>query len=262
MRDTVAHALLPAVGVWARSPWLEFPVGSPIVAAFSLCLAAACERQPRTLPVVEPPPAPTSENSIHVGPLSGKIDGKAYTAKTARYYIDRRPGYEKVDIKLYGAGSKTPCGELDEAKPPSVWLRRLGADKVGPQQSTTTVQDGGEWEVHYQIQDDGFWIGNGEANALVVIEGVGADLKLAGVLSACFRDTTGSCVAGEFSASFCTTSFDEPVRGTEAMERPTKVELLVPAPSAALPAPSASAGQPAPSPRAPSLAPSAKGGPP
>lgn len=209
---------------------------------------ASCERQPRTGPIKEPPPAPTSEDTIHVGPLSGKIDGKPFNAKTARYYVDTRPGYEKVDIKIYGVGSQTPCGDLDEPKPPSVWLRRVGKEKLVRDKSTTTVADGGKWEVHYQVQDDGFWIGNGDANALVVIEEVGPDLKLPGVLSACFRDTTGSCVAGEFSASYCRVSFDEPVRGTAAMERPKQVAPIASPPASA---PSASGGAaPAPPPSA------------
>lgn len=204
-------------------------------------LLGGCEPQPRTGPFKEPPPAPTSEDSIHVGPLSGKIDGKEFIGKSARYYVDHRPGYEKIDVKIYGVGSKTPCGDLDEPKPPSVWLRRVGAEKVTAEKTTTTVAEGGKWQVHYQIQDSGYWIGNGDANALVVTEEVGPDLKLSGVLSACFRDTTGSCVAGEFAASFCRVSFDEPVRGTEAMERPKQVMPFAAPSASAAPAPSAGA---------------------
>ncbi|MFO0565098.1 MAG: hypothetical protein U0263_05520 [Polyangiaceae bacterium] len=195
----------------------------------------------------EPPPAPTSEDTIHVGPLSGKIDGKPFSAQTARYYIDSRPGFEKIDIKIYASAAKTPCGPLDDPKPPSVWIRRWGPGKPSAEKVTTSVGGTDKWEVHYQIQDEGHWIGNGDANALVVLEDVRPDLVLPGVISACFRDTTGSCVAGEFSASYCRLSIDEPVRGTEAMERPKQALLAPPSaapPPSATPAPS---GAPAPS---------------
>lgn len=233
-------------------------MGSTDVAKLALCGAVACaasvfacEPRPRSGPVKEPPPAPTSEDTVHVGPLSGKIDGKPFSAKSARYYVDSRPGFEKVDIKIYAAGSKTPCGELDEPKPPSVWIRRWGPGKISAAKAMTNVQGGGPWEVHYQIQDEGHWIGNGDANALIVVEDVRPDLMLPGLLSACFRDTTGSCIAGEFSASYCRQSIDEPVRGTEAMERPKQNLKVAPSASAA-PPPSASAAAP----------PSASAGPP
>jgi len=215
------------------------------------CLVG-CDRQPRKGPLKEPPAAPFSEDSIHVGPLSGKIDGQPFQVKTARFYIDTRPGFERVDIKLYDVGSKTPCGDLDAPKPREVWLRRKGPAKLAHSKTTTTVKDGGEWEVHYQVQDKGFWIGYGEANALLVLEAPDPDMRMAGILSACFRDHTGSCIAGEFSASYCRIAIDEPVRGTEAMERPPKRPLGAPSASAsaepsasASAAPSTSASAPA-----------------
>jgi hypothetical protein len=79
--------------------------------------------------------------------------------------------------------------------------------------------------VHYQLREDGEWIGNGDANALLVVTEVRPDLKLTGGLWACFRDRTTSCVKGQFSAAFCQTGIDAPVRGTEAMERPTAKQL-------------------------------------
>lgn len=220
--------------------------GTAQIALLACTLFVACDRQPRLGPPKEPPPPPTSEDSIHVGPLSGKIDGQPFQVKSARYYVDARPGFERVEIKLYASASPTPCGALESPKSPSVWLRRVGRDKLEREKSTTTVKDGGKWEVHYQVQDDGFWIGVGEANALLVLDEPGPDLRLKGVMSACFRDHTGSCVAGEFSASFCRIAIDEPVRGTEAMERPPKRPLAAvasaPLPgSSAFPAPSASA---------------------
>jgi hypothetical protein len=168
----------------------------------------------------DPPSAPASEDTIHVGPVSGKLNGEPFALRTARYYIDPRPGFEKVDIQLIDAQTDTPCGPLDPAKPASVWLRKRGTTRVIEETARSTVAQPGPWDVHYQVFEDRWWIGVGEANALVVLSEPGPDLKLRGVLWACFRDAFASCVQGEFEASYCRLSIDEPVRGTAAMERP------------------------------------------
>lgn len=181
--------------------------------------ATGCE--PRDdAPRKEPAAAPTSEDTIHLGPVSGKLNGMPFTVKTARYVIDTRPGFEKVDVQLFDAESSTPCGPLSPAKAPSVWLRKWGATSVTAETTSTSVAGGGPWEVHYQAVDGKRWRGIGEANALVVLRGPASDLKLEGALWACFRDAAGSCVQGGFLATLCQLSIDEPVRGTAAMERP------------------------------------------
>lgn len=202
------------------------------VLAALLFWQAGCDRHPRSGPLKEPPAAPTSEDSIHVGPLSGKIDGQPFQVKSARYYVDSRPGFEKIDIQLFDVAGPTPCGPLASATPPSVWLRRVGPTKLAHSKTSTTVKDGGEWEVHYQIHVKGGWLGYGEANALLVLEAPDPDMKVFGILSACFRDHAGSCVAGEFTATWCHIGIDEPVRGTHAMERPPKKPLGATSPSA------------------------------
>jgi hypothetical protein len=190
----------------------------------SCALCAACGRSEEG-PPKEPAPAPTAGEAIPVGPLSGKLAGEVFTVHAARYYVDQRPGYEKVDIKLYAAKAATSCGDLAEKKSTSVWLRRKGSKPVEPGTFATNVADGGEWEVHYQAQQDARWRGYGEANALFVVTAVDPDLKLHGELSACFRDPSGSCVAGRFTAHLCRISIDAPVRGAENMERRPKTPL-------------------------------------
>lgn len=154
--------------------------------------------------------------------MSGKIDGQAFEVKTARYFIDSRRGYEKVDIQLLASETDSPCGPLKDKKAASVWLRKNGAAKLETETLRVGVADAGApWETHYQAIANGkHWIGAGEANTLLLLTEPGPDLKVHGVLWACFRDPTGSCVQGEFLASFCHLSIDEPVRGTAAMERP------------------------------------------
>jgi hypothetical protein len=206
----VAHALLPGS-----------PVSRPFCVALAVCaLVAGCSTFKEPGPPKEPPAAPASENTIHLGAVSGKLHGDAFTVKTARYYVDARPGFEKIDIQLIAADAPSTCARLFEGKPASLWLRRRGTTKLVAETSTTSVADGGAWDVHYQVSDDGHWFGVGEANALVVLGEPGPDMKVKGVLWACFRDEAGSCVQGEFLASPCTLSIDEPVRGTAAMERP------------------------------------------
>ena len=192
------------------------------LAALALCSVlalAACgteeEGEPR-----EPAAPPTSANSIPGAPLNGKLSGQPFEVKSGRYYVDRRPGFEKIDILLYAATSKTRCGKLDPEKPASVWLRRRGPEAVRPGEHRIEVDGTGKWEVHYQVMKDEQWVGNGDANALFVIDQVRPDLKLVGALSACFRDPRGSCVAGKFTADYCAIEIDEPIRGTKTMERP------------------------------------------
>lgn len=193
--------------------------------ALALALVG-CEHGPKDKgPPKEPPPPPASEDTIHVGPVEGKLNGEPFTVKTARYVVDSRRGFEKVDLQLIDAEATTGCGPLSADKPARVWLRRVGPGALTAQTASGTVADAGLWEVHYQAVEDGRWMGRSEANYLLSLQDPGPDLKLKGTLWACFRDAPGSCVQGEFSATFCTPSIDEPVRGTAAMERP-KAYLL------------------------------------
>lgn len=194
-----------------------------VVSPFALALFTAC-RPDAPPPAREPPEPPASEDSIPVAPLDGKLLGEAFRFKSGRYTVDQRPGYEKIDIKLYPVDSAPPCG-TPSGKPPSVWLRRRGVTRVEPGVSRVDAHKGGEWEVHYQRFGEEGWIGNGEASALLAIDEVGPDMAIDGALSACFRDSTGSCVRGKFSAVYCRIHIDAPVRGTEAMERPPSKPL-------------------------------------
>jgi hypothetical protein len=206
-----------------KSPPRRFAFALPL-------LLAACSHAEPPAPK-EPPPPPSSEQVIPVGPVSGKLGGQPFTMKSARYYFDQRPGYEKVDLKLYAVETDTPCTDLVAQKPMAVWLRRQGPERIAAETTTTTVAGGGKWDVHYQVHEDERWAGTGEANALVVMGEPGPDLKIEGSLWACFRDATGSCVSGTFTASYCRIEIDAPVRGTEAMERPAKRALPAPAES-------------------------------
>ncbi len=206
--------------------------------AVPLLLCGACGHPEDKGPLKDPAPAAANEDAIPVGPLSGKLAGKAFTVHTARYFVDQRPGYEKVDIKLYAGAAPSACGDVAPEKPAEVWLRRKGPERLKAGTFTVDVEKGGPWEVHYQVHQDERWVGYGDANALFVITDVDPDLKVHGELSACFRDHTGSCVAGRFTANYCRITIDAPVRGTQAMERPPQKPLTPPAPP-----PSASAAR-------------------
>lgn len=213
-------------------------------------LALGCSHPEAEGPPKEPAAPPSSPDSIPIGPLAGKLAGEPYTMLSGRYYVDSRPGLEKVDIRLYASEAETPCGTLKTPNPPAVWLRRAGEERLALDSSTTDPKTGGKWEVHYQLRKGEQWVGNGDAAALVVINDIGPDLKVEGALSACFRDPSGSCVAGTFSASYCRISIDSPVRGTDVMERPPERKLAAPKPLTTLsaePAPSAAPPKPGPS---------------
>ncbi len=195
----------------------------PRLVAIVLAISAvtACGH-PEAAPPKEPPKAPASVKDIPVSPLSGKLLGQAFTIKSARYYVDQRPGYQKIVLKLYGIESKSPCEDLTPVKPPEVWLRHNGPERMTPATTAIDLDGKAPWEVHYQIQKDGRWAGNGSARALFVITQVDPDMKVHGELSACFRDETGSCVAGTFEANYCRIWIDSPVRGSDVMEHPPR----------------------------------------
>jgi hypothetical protein len=173
---------------------------------------------------IEPKPAPTSADGIPAAGLGGELVGKPFVVQSARYVVDRRHGYEKVDISLSAGSVEFPCDTREPKDSPSVWLRRKGSDELKAEQARIGPKDQGPWEVHYQVRRERHWVGNGQASALIVVHDVGPDMKLTGELSACFRDAHGSCVAGRFAADYCPIRIDQPVRGTEAMERPPAMD--------------------------------------
>lgn len=202
----------------------EPPLCGLVAAAFAVAVACSCRAEPRAAPH-KPPAAPTSADAIPIAPLSGKLLGQAYALRNARYYVDRRRGYAKIDIQLSASRAEAPCGDLEDPHAPSVWLRRQGNREPARAEHTVRVSGGGPWQVHYQVHEHDQWLGNGDANALFVVNQVDPDLVIQGALQACFRDATGSCVAGRFAAHYCTIAIDAPVRGTNAMERPPRRPL-------------------------------------
>jgi hypothetical protein len=155
---------------------------------------------------------------IPEGPASGTIDGAPYAVKTATYSIDRRLGYEHVDIKLYSTEIENACSTPDPGGP-TVWLRRSGADPLVAGTEHVAPGQTSPWEVHYQIKRGRIWTGNGDAAATVVIRDVESDAKVRGELSVAFGDAARSLVAGSFVAQRCLISIDAPVRGAPALEQ-------------------------------------------
>jgi hypothetical protein len=195
-----------------------------VVAMLAFGGACSCRAEPRA-PPRKPPAAPTSANAIPIASLNGKLLGETFTLHDGRYYVDRRRGYQRIDIQLSASNAKTPCGDLDDLRAPSVWLRRHGDQEPAPAKHAVRVSAGGPWQVHYQVHEHEQWLGNGDANALFVVDQVDPDMVIRGALQACFRDATGSCVAGRFAAHYCTIGIDAPVRGTDAMKRPPRRPL-------------------------------------
>ena len=176
-------------------------------------------------------PVANSADSIPVAPVSGTIRGKAFGLGSARYFIDRRLGYEHVDIKLSAGKSAEHCSAPLPDDSASVWLRRSGPEPI----KSTTIHLASNrreaWEVHYQAMNNGQWVGNGNAEALVVLEPPAADQRLRGEVSVCFADETKSCVLGTFVAEYCPISIDAPIRGTYHMESSAAYDPAKAAPS-------------------------------
>jgi hypothetical protein len=190
-----------------------------LVACIALSGFSACKEE-RARPKFAPEPAPASAEVLPQGPVSGKIRDQVFKLGNARYYVDRRLGYEKVDIKLSAGTSEEPCGQVTPKDSTMVWLRRTGPEPLTATEARVEPDQPGPWEAHYQVRGEHNWEGNGDASALIVIREVSPDMTLHGELKACFGDAEKSCVAGKFDAKYCPIRIDSPVRGTEAMERP------------------------------------------
>lgn len=190
-----------------------------IVTGATLACAAAFGCSPAEASAPEQPAAaPTSTDAIPSGVLAGSLASRPFALKSARYHIDRRFGYDQLQLGLSGGEASGPCGE-PAAHAASVWLRRRGSERI----TATTVRlapgEKNAWQVHYQVHGDHGWVGNGDASALIAIQEVRADEKLTGELWACFVDREKSCVSGRFRAEYCPERLDAPVRGSESMER-------------------------------------------
>ncbi len=185
-----------------------------VLAGLSACKEEAAPQK------FSPEPAPANADVIPQSPVSGKIRDQDFKLANARYYIDRRLGYEKVEIKLSSGTSEEPCAQLMPKDATLVWLRRTGPEPLTAVQARVDPDKPGPWEAHYQVKVEHNWEGNGDSSALIVIREVSPDMTLHGELKACFGDKDKSCVAGTFDAKYCPIRIDSPVRGTEAMERP------------------------------------------
>jgi len=174
------------------------------------------------------PPAPSGEkvrpphesaDAIPGSAVQGTIRGRAFEARDARLLVDARPGYEQVEIALSAASSSTPCGRLDDPAAPRIWLRRKGAEPVAMGEVRLSQGTEQGWEVHYQLEQGGTWVGNGDAAAILRLRPADGGAGLVGELAACFADGMHSCVAGRFAALRCPLSIDLPLRGTEPPEQ-------------------------------------------
>ena len=185
------------------------------------CFSAlgACQAQ-RPAQQLHADPIAASADAIPVAPLSGTINAKPFALVSAHYFIDRRLGFEHIDIKLSAGKSVRPCSAPVPDDAPSVWLRRTGSERLDVETVRVETAKPGAWEVHYQFQQDEQWLGNGDAEALLVLHPLTADKRLRGELSACFADVSKSCVVGAFTADYCPISIDAPIRGMDLMEPP------------------------------------------
>jgi hypothetical protein len=190
-------------------------------------------QSPHPSPKMHADPVANSADSIPTAPVSGTIRGKSFGLGSARYFVDRRLGYEKIEIKLSAGKSAEHCSAPLPNDSASVWLRRTGSGPIKSETIRIASNQHEAWEVHYQAEDDGQWVGNGNAEALVVLEPPSADQHLRGELSVCFADETKSCVLGTFVAEYCPISIDAPIRGSYHMESNAAYDPAKAAPSEA-----------------------------
>ena len=173
------------------------------------------------------PPHDTAE-TIPETPVTGTLLEEAFTASDARFFIDRRMGYEKLTIYLTAGKASQACEHVEPDKAPSIWLRRKGGGGAKPGEHRLVAGEPSEWEIHYQMLDHhDQWVGNGDASALLVFAPQTHKTNIVGSLSVCFADGRKSCVSGSFSADRCVINIDAVVRGGEPEEKPV-ASMLVP----------------------------------
>lgn len=179
-----------------------------------------CDEPSTSAPTRTVTPKHESPSAIPATPVRGTLHGEPFVARDGRYRIDRRPGYERLDLLLSDAEAGLPCGELRPEAPRRIWLRRPGAEppETKPIRIRPTPDRG--WQAHYQLRRDDRWVGVGDGSALLALNAPDGGTTLRGSLSVCFADETSSCAAGSFVAHYCPAELDRPVRGVEPTERP------------------------------------------
>ncbi len=109
-------------------------------------------------------------DKIPLNPVGGKLAGKPFAVKDARMHIDRRVGYERVDVLLRGDKAVTPCGKLADEKAAGIWLRFAGTTTVKAKEYQVSPQKPAPVSLHMEVSRDDKWYGNGDAAALLLIE--------------------------------------------------------------------------------------------
>lgn len=213
-RPAFAHLPVYTHGA-ARPPGL-----TAALAAMLLGWAAGCDGSPPPTPTGTAQPAHDTAAAIPNQPLAGALRSRPFAARDARYRVDRRPGHEKLDILLSDATAEHPCGDLHPAEPARIWLRRPGAEPAGSVEVRIDAEGEGEWTAHYQLRQEGRWVGNGRAGAVLRLDIPDGGYSLTGALSVCFADGAESCAAGTFTAHRCPSEVTRPVRGLDPTETP------------------------------------------
>ncbi len=182
-----------------------------VVAAVCSCLIG-CDQDDGEGRVGDPEPEFDKVAGIPVSKVSGTLATQRFELKDARFKIDRRAGYERIDLELSGSAAKEKCGALEDSGSPAVWIRFPGVSKLEPGELRRQPGKPASFEVHMKVRRDGQWFGNGDSAALLVVEIFEPGVALNGVLSVCFGDPDKSCVSGTFVAASCPDMLDVPPR--------------------------------------------------
>ena len=143
-------------------------------------------------------PRHASGATIPDGPVRGTVAGSAFEAQRAFYRIYRQLGREHLDIMLL-----SEAGDCEDIASPSVWIRFPSTSEPALGELRRTASDDAEWSVHYQVKQEGRWLGHARAAALLVVGSVKQGSFVEGDVSACFADASQSCIAGHFHADRC-----------------------------------------------------------
>ncbi len=189
-----------------------------LLSAAVALLGAGCRKELHVTKYAPVEPPVTKIDAIPDAPVSGTLRGASFRLKDARYVVDHRMGYERVDIKLSAGAPESACGPVKPSDASMVWLRREKSDELETQELHLDPSKPGPWSVHYQVHTPDGWVGSAEGYATVTLRASDPDGKLSGGLSVCFSDDQQSCVSGSFDALPCPWGIDKPVRGALVAE--------------------------------------------
>lgn len=204
-----------------RSPRTDLPRHPTpwLVLAFVAATVGCRAEEPSRSSTEAVDPGTLHVRDIPNAKVSGTLRGEPFTAKQARFRVERMEGRQRVDVYLADAPLER-CGVPIDRHVRRIWLRFDGVTELGPGiYRVHAGSDRPQPSIHYEVPVDFEWVGWRGGAALVLLDSVDAD-TVRGRLDVVFDDEAASRVQGRFAASSCIGALDvdNPVNGAGLLD--------------------------------------------